>query len=113
MGLAASRAIALASALGLAALAAAALAQSSGPTVPRLGDAGGSGLALVPVPSWVVENELPDPSSYQLEPAQGVRYLLFDRQHDATLDAPALYTRTVAEAASVVGVSQVSQLTVP
>jgi transglutaminase-like putative cysteine protease len=44
---------------------------------------------------------------------QGVRYLLLDQQHDATLEAPALYTRTAAQATSVVGVSQVSQFMVP
>lgn len=38
MGRAASRGIALASALGTAALAVAALAQGGGPTVPRLGN---------------------------------------------------------------------------
>ncbi|HJR70157.1 MAG TPA: DUF3857 domain-containing protein [Gammaproteobacteria bacterium] len=113
MGQAASRGTALASALGAAALAVAAFAQGGGPTVPRLGDAGGSGLTLVPTPGWVVEHQLPDPSSYQFEPVQGVRYLLLDQQHDATLDAPALYTRTAAQATSVVGLSQVSQLMVP
>ncbi|HUF74066.1 MAG TPA: DUF3857 domain-containing protein [Gammaproteobacteria bacterium] len=111
---AASKVIALASALGAAALASAALAQArGGPTVPRLGGAADNGVTLVPTPGWVVENEIPDPSSYQFEPVQGVRYLLFDLQHDATLEAPALYSRTVSQATTVVGVSQVSQFTAP
>jgi transglutaminase-like putative cysteine protease len=109
---AALRGIALAPKLCVAALASAALAQG-GPNVPRLGDGGGSGLTLVATPEWIVENEVPDPSSYEFEAAQGVRYLLFDLQHDATLETPALYTRTVVQATSVVGVPQVSQFTVP
>lgn len=110
----ASTVIALVSALGATALASAAFAQApGGPVVPRLGGVADNQVTLVPVPNWVVENELPDPSSYQFEPVQGVRYLLFDFQHDATLEAPALYRRIVLQAATVVGVSQVSQFTVP
>jgi transglutaminase-like putative cysteine protease len=111
MGRAAARVSVLASALGAAVLAATALAQGGGATVPRLGDT--ARLTLAPTPEWVVENELPDPSTYEFDAAQGVRYLLLDRQHDATLEAPAFYTRTVSQATSLVGVSPISQLTVP
>jgi transglutaminase-like putative cysteine protease len=68
---------------------------------------------LAPTPEFVVEHQIPGADELRFQPTQGVRFLLFDRQHDATLADSPFYFRFAMQATSLAGVAQIAQLAFP
>tara|TARA_R110002051_G_scaffold315152_1_gene393147 strand:- start:60698 stop:62704 length:2007 start_codon:yes stop_codon:yes gene_type:complete len=65
-----------------------------------------------PEPAFIREINPPDPSEYQFEPQNGVRYILVHREHDAQENGRTWYDRIVSQAMTTSGVSSVANTTV-